>query len=424
MASGRKVSAFASVSSTWRLTAPGSSRNGCVVTWDFHPSPWSVGTWAVGHGAEPADGEVVCYAPPGTSVHGESGHSVVRWRRARWSHDVFFLAGEAPDDVEEVPFATVCADLSDELLDWAERETAAHIERLRAFARARPRAIRAAEAARDLYDDLSAARPEALEQYCLDADTATLEAEATEDLAREPRRDVIRLRAMSLLDWLHVARQVTLLAVAYAAYRTVRPADVAANALNPPIHAILSLPLREVLVLLYGALHVPLTGAFLAWLYFRRNSAFGFVRNALVVAMLVAVPAYLLSLSPVAYAGIVRPEPEHWVPTLAVPTMPALHLAVALIIGFSGVMLFRPLSLRLVSAVYPLAVIAVVAVTAPRWPFLTLGGAIVTTVAAWAVAGRIGRRVTTSRQPPRLAMRRRLGPRDPGAEAACVPSRR
>jgi hypothetical protein len=204
----------------------------------------------------------------------------------------------------------------------------------------------------------------------------------------------------------------------------VRPADVAANALNPPVQALLSLPLREVLVLLYGVLHVPVTGGFLMWLYFRRNSAFGFVRNALVVAMLVAVPVYLLTLSPVAYAGVVRPNPEHWVPTLAVPTMPALHLAVALIIGISGVMLFRPPSWRLASAAYPVGVIAVVAVTAPRWPFLTVGGAILTTFAAWVAAARIGRRVTASRQPPRLAMRQRLGPTDPGAQAACASSSR
>ncbi len=374
--------------------------------WELHPSDWAVGTLAIRYDEFDGVGEgpsVTCYAPPGTSVYGESGLAVARWRRASWSHEAFMVAREAPDRLEAIAVRTVCQEVMPELLDWVEQETAAHVDRLRAFAHRRPRTGGVAEAADDLLGELEEARPDALDRYCLEEDAAALQADAAELTPPTPRRDVIALRLMRPNDWILLAWQVAVLAVIYLGYRVVRPADVTGQ-VNPSVLRLLTLPLREVLLWLYGQLHVVLTVAFLAWVYFRRNSAFSFIRNALVLAALLALSIYTAaSLSH--YATLVWPRPGEWVPTLAVPTTPALHLAVAGIMGFAGVRLFRPASLRLASALYPVAVIGVVAATRPRWLLVTLAGALLASVAGWLAAALVGRRVATWRKPPTLAVR-------------------
>jgi hypothetical protein len=146
----------------------------------------------------------------------------------------------------------------------------------------------------------------------------------------------------------------------------------------------------------YMNTHFVITTGFLVWLYLFRNEAFYFVRNVFMVAMGLALVGYTLfptappRLIPgegfvdtvSAYAGIGHNSAlvELFVnPYAAVPSM---HIAFALIIGVTGVLLCRHLVPRVLWALYPLLVFFVIIVTANHFWLDAAAGALVAGIAA------------------------------------------
>jgi hypothetical protein len=146
----------------------------------------------------------------------------------------------------------------------------------------------------------------------------------------------------------------------------------------------------------YMNTHFVITTGFLVWLYLFRNEAFYFVRNVFMVAMALALVGYTLfptappRLLPgegfvdtiTAHAGVGHNSAlvELFVnPYAAVPSM---HIAFALMIGVTGVLICRNLVLRALWAFYPLLVFFVIIVTANHFWLDAAAGALVAATAA------------------------------------------
>jgi hypothetical protein len=146
----------------------------------------------------------------------------------------------------------------------------------------------------------------------------------------------------------------------------------------------------------YMNTHFVVTTAFLVWLYLFRNEAFYFVRNMFLVAMALALVGYAAfptappRLLPEegfvdtinAYAGVGHDSAlvELFVnPYAAVPSM---HVAFALMIAIPGVLICRHLASRVLWALYPLLVLAVVVLTANHFWLDAAAGALVAGLAA------------------------------------------
>jgi hypothetical protein len=146
----------------------------------------------------------------------------------------------------------------------------------------------------------------------------------------------------------------------------------------------------------YMNTHFVVTAAFLVWLYLFRNEVFYFVRNMFMVAMALALVGYAAvptappRLIPESgfvdtitlYAGVGHDSAlvELFVnPYAAVPSM---HIAFALMIAITAVLICRNLAVRAIWALYPLLVFAVVVVTANHFWLDAAAGAIVAGVAA------------------------------------------
>ena len=146
----------------------------------------------------------------------------------------------------------------------------------------------------------------------------------------------------------------------------------------------------------YMNTHFVITTGFLVWLYLFRNEAFYFVRNMFMVAMGLALIGYTLfptappRLIPgegfvdtiTAYAGVGHNSAlvELFVnPFAAVPSM---HIAFALMIGVTAVLISRHLIVKALWALYPLLVFFVVIVTANHFWLDAAAGALVAAIAA------------------------------------------
>lgn len=147
----------------------------------------------------------------------------------------------------------------------------------------------------------------------------------------------------------------------------------------------------------YGFAHLFVTLGFLIWLYLRRNAAFAFVRNmlylttgiSLIVYMVfpTAPPRMFLNLGFVdpsislgfTEAGGAQVTSYTYNPFAA---MPSLHLVYALIVGWTLVVVGRHLWLRVLGAIYPFVMLAVVLISANHWILDAVGAVIVVAMSA------------------------------------------
>jgi hypothetical protein len=148
----------------------------------------------------------------------------------------------------------------------------------------------------------------------------------------------------------------------------------------------------------YVNFHLFGTTAFLIWLYFRHNHAFGFVRNMFMVAMAIALVGYVVyPTAPPRFmpeygftdtvVAMVGQEPANTANILYNPyaAVPSMHVAFALMIGFAGARLVKARVLRMAFYGYPLWVTFVTVVTANHfWMDAALGA--VAAAAAYAIA--------------------------------------
>jgi hypothetical protein len=240
--------------------------------------------------------------------------------------------------------------------------------------------------------------------------------------------DAVMVRARSLLARLtphgpwDVLRQVAIFAMAYLAYRLVRggidgrAATAFENArslidierglhvfVEPSVQAWASSSgfITDIASWVYINAQTTVTVAALVWLYLFRNSSFYFVRNMMVVAMVLALVGYVVypaapprmfpewgfQDSVAHFTGIENPD-QAAVSALYNPyaAVPSMHVAFALLIGWplSRLVRFRPL--RIFWFAYPFLVTFVIVVTANHFIADAVLGAAVAAVSAYSAA--------------------------------------
>jgi hypothetical protein len=170
----------------------------------------------------------------------------------------------------------------------------------------------------------------------------------------------------------------------------------------------------------YVNMHLFGTTAFLLWLYFARNDAFYFVRNMFMVAMGIALIGYVVfPTAPPRFlpewgfadtvTNMVGSEPANTANVLYNPyaAVPSMHVAFALMIGFSGAKLVKARVLRYAFYGYPFWVTLVTVLTANHfWMDAALGA--VAAAAAYSMAVAAART-----RPHAWAFRRALGSEAP-----------
>jgi hypothetical protein len=145
----------------------------------------------------------------------------------------------------------------------------------------------------------------------------------------------------------------------------------------------------------YFACQFPISYGFMLWAYFRRNHAWYFIRNVLIVAGFIGLVGYVTypTAPPRMFEelGFVdtlnQTQVNHEtgiVETFANPyaAMPSLHTAYALIIGTSGFLVARHLITRVMWAIYPSIVVFSIVATANHWLLDAVAGAFVALFAA------------------------------------------
>ena len=156
----------------------------------------------------------------------------------------------------------------------------------------------------------------------------------------------------------------------------------------------------------YVNFHLFGTTGFLLWLYFARNDAFYFVRNMFMVAMGFALIGYVVfPTAPPRFipewgftdtvTNMVGSEPANTANVLYNPyaAVPSMHVAFALMLGFSGAKLVKTKVLRVLFYGYPLWVTFVTIATANHfWLDAALGAA--------AAAGAYSLAVAAARKRP------------------------
>jgi membrane-associated phospholipid phosphatase len=142
--------------------------------------------------------------------------------------------------------------------------------------------------------------------------------------------------------------------------------------------------------------HFVVTTCVLVWLYLRHNDRFYFVRNMFMVAMVLALVGYMTMptapprffpelgiVDTIAYYADVHHDSAFvnlfFNPYAAVPSM---HVAFALMLGVSCMLLVRRRVFKLLWAIYPAFVASVVIVTGNHWWFDGFVGACVALVSA------------------------------------------
>jgi hypothetical protein len=242
--------------------------------------------------------------------------------------------------------------------------------------------------------------------------------------------------------WLDALRQIAIWFLADAAYETVRGfvAGKAALAFSnargvikierslhifaePQVQAFFIPDHRWVVDIadfIYVNGHFVLTSAFVFWVYLRRNTAFYFVRNVFLVSMglCIAIQAGIPTAPPRLFPNLGFIDTIHKFAHINQDTgdikalinsyaaVPSMHVAFALIVGVSGIMLTRRWALRLLWACYPLLITFVVVVTANHFFFDAATGAMAT---VFAVA--VARWPLTAARPDHWAFR--LQPNQP-----------
>jgi membrane-associated phospholipid phosphatase len=167
---------------------------------------------------------------------------------------------------------------------------------------------------------------------------------------------------------------------------------------------------------MYVNSHFLMTTAFLVWLYLRHNRHFYFVRNMFMVAMGLALIGYVAFptapprffpelgfVDTIAYYADVRHDSAFvalfFNPYAAVPSM---HVAFALMIAGAAIAVTRRPLVKVLWALYPPLVTAVVIGTGNHWWLDGAAGALVALVAvlaAWLVLSRLRPRAWAWHQP-------------------------
>lgn len=366
------------------------------VSWDLRPARWSTGLVIVDLPSE-ADGEVVCFAPPGAALYSEDGLAVAAWRRGVWSTETDFVAGRRPVEVDPLRLSEVTELIPSDFATWMERATAAHVEKLRAFAKRRPLDEELTAAATGLGEELESVAPGALERCHAELNVYTARTEILERQARTREGDAATPTPFEFKSRLpRFLIQALLFASLYALYRWVRP-DGPAGGLDTQLNHLSLSATLDVLMWIYGSAHVAVAFTFLIWVFFRRNGAFDFVRNAVIAAAALSVVPYLFF----ATGGVYGNAPSHDVPASAIPTMPALHLSIALLVGVWGFLLVHSKAARAAWLSYPVLALAAVVASEPSDLLLSIVGGLLAAVAASFVAIGAGRLHRTW-QSPRL----------------------
>jgi hypothetical protein len=352
-------------------------------SWDFYPSPWNGGT-LIAHCADNPRAPFTGFAAPGASLCGESGFDTARWRRAEWPSMENFLCHEHPLRMETVDLDSVRADVPDDFAPWVARSTAAHIERLRSFALHRPEEPEADVLADLLHLEMEEAFPGTLESLYADYTLPVTPMEQPRVqlrallLERFPYLSMSRRKALDLLG------QAVGFVLLYLAYRMVRE-PWAPEGTHVDVLRLYEVSIGEFTLWLYGLGHVLLPVLFLTWAYFRRPQSFPLVRNTMVLTIILPVAAYLAYAPGKVYANEIAAS----VPTNALPTMPALHLAMAISLAFFGIRLCRRNISALAWAAYPVLVALVLIISGSRYPIPTIAFATMTLVVAYFLAERM-----------------------------------
>ena len=217
--------------------------------------------------------------------------------------------------------------------------------------------------------------------------------------------------------WIDLLRQIVLFCGAYWLYRIVRgqvdgrTAVAFENArhivgieralglfVEPAVNswAVAQEWLADATAWLYVNSHFTITTVALAYLYLRRNERFYFVRNMFMVAMGIALVGYLVfpTAPPrflpelgfhdavAAFTGVdTQSSNVLFNPFAAVPSM---HVAFALMLGFSMASMTRRVWVRALWWAYPLMVAFVVVATGNHWWFDAFLGAVTAGISALA----------------------------------------
>ncbi len=145
----------------------------------------------------------------------------------------------------------------------------------------------------------------------------------------------------------------------------------------------------------YFACQFLISYGFMLWAYFRRNHAWYFMRNVLIVAGFIGLIGYVAfptapprMFPELGFVDTLNGEAvSHQtgiVETFANPyaAMPSLHTAYALIIGTSGFLVCRHLLLKIMWACYPALVVFSIVATGNHWFLDAIAGAFVALAAA------------------------------------------
>ena len=331
---------------------------------------------------------VVCFAPPGTPLYGESGPEVIWWRRGTWRSEEDFVARRSPTSIEEIRFADADEAIPGDFAGWVHRETASHLERALAFIGERPhlKPDELSSRARQLRDELESVDPGALDRFREEAELAAERRGLKARWIRERERELPGPASLSVPVLARFALQTALLVSLYMLYRAIRP-DGPTAAIQVSLNGLSTGTAFDVVMWVYGNAHVFIAFAFLGWVFLRRYGAFDFVRNATLVAAAASIIPSLLLSSASAYG----PDTSHGIPASAVPTIPALHLSIAIIAGFWGAVLSRSRLAKLMWAIYPLIALAVVIASKPQSPWSSVAAGFAAALIGFLLAKAAGR---------------------------------
>ncbi len=234
------------------------------------------------------------------------------------------------------------------------------------------------------------------------------------------RARVLQARALPH-GWLDALRQVSLFGAAYLAYRLVRGlVEGDANAafahardlisLERTMHVFVEPSIQAwasgshfVMVLsswLYVNAQTSVTVAALVYLYLRHNRSFDFVRNMFMVAMAIALAGYAIfptapprfmpewgfidTVSDVTGVHVSHASASLNALTNLYAAVPSMHVAFALMIGWTLARLVRWRVVRVLWLLYPFVIAFVIVVTANHFIVDALLGALTAGVSAYA----------------------------------------
>jgi len=355
--------------------------------WDLQPAHWGAGRLAVNQSPDPRQ-PVVCFAPPGTPLFGESGPDVIGWRRGVWRSEEDFIARRRPAAVDQLRFQEASESIPSDFAPWVQRETASHLEMVRPFLRERPRleSDQLCSRARELRDELEAFDPGAFDHLRDEVELAAARIDLGEHRRQKRERELPAPISLTFPILARFTFQATLFASLYGLYRVLRP-DGPTAGFQVSLDGLSTAVAFDVLMWVYGNAHVLVAFAFLGWVFFRRHGAFDFVRNATLVAAAASIVPSLL-LFPASTYG---PDWSHHIPASAVPTIPSLHLSIAIIAGFWGAVLSRSRPAKLMWAGYPLLSLAAVIASKPLDPGIAVATGFAAALIGLAVALAAGR---------------------------------